>query len=191
LTVDRVDFLRRRLTVDRQLVTVTGGGTRFGPPKNERSARVIPLAGDVVDRLAAHLAEWGSGAHDLVLADELGRPFSRNRWSDTWRTIQTDAGVAVRYHELRHWHASLLLSGGVPVATVAQLLGHSPAVLLRTYAHVLEGDHDRARAVVDRAFADSARTATRRYPGHRGSFSPRTLRGPLRVARSVFPAQRL
>jgi hypothetical protein len=46
----------------------------------------------------------------------------------------------------------VLLSGGVSVAAAAQYLGHSPAVLLGTYAHLMPADHDRARAAVEAAF---------------------------------------
>ena len=47
--------------------------------------------------------------------------------------------------------ASTLLSGGVSVAAAADYLGHSPAMLLSTYAHLMPADHDRARAAVPRS----------------------------------------
>lgn len=44
----------------------------------------------------------------------------------------------IRFHDLRHVHATLLLKAGLPVHVVARRLGHAdPAVTLRTYAHVL------------------------------------------------------
>ena len=46
---------------------------------------------------------------------------------------------------------NLLLSGGVSVAAAADYLGHSPAELLRTYAHLVPQDHDRARSIVQAA----------------------------------------
>jgi integrase len=61
LTVDRVDWLRRSLTVDRQLVTVKSGGTILGPPKTSRSYRKVPLADAVVEALARHLEKYGPG----------------------------------------------------------------------------------------------------------------------------------
>jgi site-specific recombinase XerD len=64
----------------------------------------------------------------------------------------------VRYQDLRHFAASTMLSAGVPVVLVAEVLGHSAAILLSTYAHVLAYDHDRARQAIEQAFADSART---------------------------------
>jgi hypothetical protein len=44
----------------------------------------------------------------------------------------------------------------VSVAAAADYLGHSPAVLLKTYAHLIPADHDRARAVVQAAFGRAA-----------------------------------
>jgi integrase len=56
LTVDRVDFLRRQLTIDRQLVTMPDRAPYLAPPKTQASVRVVPLPQVVVDALAAHLA---------------------------------------------------------------------------------------------------------------------------------------
>jgi integrase len=66
LTVDRVDFLRREVRVDRQLLTRPGRRTEFGPPKTPASVRTIPLPQVVIDALAAHLAEHPAGGHGLV-----------------------------------------------------------------------------------------------------------------------------
>ena len=43
----------------------------------------------------------------------------------------------------------------------AEYLGHSPATLLKTYAHLMPADHDRARDVVQAAFARSAEDSLR------------------------------
>jgi len=62
LTVDRVDFLRKVVVVDRQLVLVRGeGGPRFGPPKTASSYRSVPLPDVVLDALSSHLAAYGPG----------------------------------------------------------------------------------------------------------------------------------
>jgi integrase len=63
------------------------------------------------------------------------------------------AGVpAVRVHDLRHLHASLLLADGLPVPAVAARLGHaSPAVTMAIYAHALRGSEDRAAKAIDEA----------------------------------------
>ena len=55
--------------------------------------------------------------------------------------------VGPDWHDLRHHHASVLLSKGVSPALVAERLGHDLKTLLRTYAHVIRQDED--RAIVD------------------------------------------
>jgi len=58
LSVDRGDFLRRTLRVDRQLVRLRGHGVELAPLKTQASYRTLPLAGVVADVLAAHLSAW-------------------------------------------------------------------------------------------------------------------------------------
>ncbi|MEU0520780.1 site-specific integrase [Streptosporangium sp. NPDC006007] len=53
-------------------------------------------------------------------------------------------------HQLRHFYASVMLSGGVAIKELAEYLGHSdPAFTLRVYAHMQPGSHDRARQAID------------------------------------------
>jgi integrase len=152
LTVDRIDFLHRTLTVDRQLVTLTGAPA-FGPPKTKRSYRTIPLADVALENLARHIETFGAGSDGLVLHLD-GRPVRRNRFGQIWRGTRRRAELpSVRFHDTRHTYAALLLSGGISVAAVADYMGHSPATLLSTYTHLIPADHDRARGVVQAAFS--------------------------------------
>lgn len=156
LTIDRVDFLRRTLTIDRQLVMPTAGAATFGPPKTARSRRVVPLADPVVNALAAHVEQHGTGEQGLLLHED-GAPVRRHRFGVIWRDLRATAVLpTARFHDTRHTYASTLLSGGVSVAATAEYLGHSPAMLLSVYAHLMPADHDRARAVVERAFTREA-----------------------------------
>ncbi|MFG2072279.1 tyrosine-type recombinase/integrase [Nonomuraea maritima] len=53
-------------------------------------------------------------------------------------------------HQLRHYHASVMLAGGVSVRELAEYLGHAdPGFTLRVYAHLMPGSHDRARKAID------------------------------------------
>jgi integrase len=56
------------------------------------------------------------------------------------------AGVpAIRLHDLRHTHATILLQDREPLSTVSQRLGHrSEIVTMTVYSHVLPGDQRRA-----------------------------------------------
>ena len=56
LTVDRIDFLRRQVRVDRQLLNVREGRPEFGPPKTTASHRTVPMAATTIEELSAQLA---------------------------------------------------------------------------------------------------------------------------------------
>jgi integrase len=75
LTVDRVDFLRRSVTVDRQWQQATGSASGgFTSPKTEASTRIVPADQWVLDHLAAHIQRHGLGI-DGVLLHRNGVPF--------------------------------------------------------------------------------------------------------------------
>jgi integrase len=176
VTVDRVDFLRRELRVDRQLATPPNGPAHFVPPKSRRSYRTIALSTVVVDALAAHLATYCPG-RDGLLFHHGGEPIRRQRLGDVMRSTAKAAEVDASWHDFRHAHASVLLSAGISPALVADRLGHSLIELLRTYAHVIRSDEDRVRAIVDAGLQpaeDQMRTAAARE-------------GALTSATSTFP----
>jgi integrase len=92
---------------------------------------------------------------DLIFATELGGPLSPQRITATFNRIRKAAGVRPgRLHDLRHSHASHLLSCGVSVPTVSVRLGHPSAVVtLSVYAHVIPSSD---KAAVE-AFAEALR----------------------------------
>jgi len=67
-----------------------------------------------------------------------------------WRQLAQRAGARpVRFHDLRHTTAVVMLAQGIDVRTVADVLGHSDvATTLRTYAHTTEGATRRAAEVI-------------------------------------------
>ena len=127
---------------------VTEGDTKSGKP------RVVDLGPATVAVLRAHRKARGAMAlqlardYALVFADHEGRHlqpehFSRS-FADALRRCAKQLGAAappaIRLHDLRHTHATILLTAGVPVHVVSQRLGHaSPVVTLTVYAHVVPG----------------------------------------------------
>jgi integrase len=150
LTVDRIDFLRRQLIVDRQLITMPDRAPYLRPPKTQASVRLVPLPQVVVDAPAAHLSAWP--AVELVFTTELGAPIRRTAFSErVWRPAVKRAGLSgATLHALRHFYASLLIRHGESVKTVQARLGHaSAAETLDTYSHLWPDSDDRTRAAVD------------------------------------------
>jgi integrase len=154
LTVDRVDFLRRSLTVDRQLVGISGRVPFFGPPKTAASVRVIPLPSVIVDALAAHLSTFPTDG--LIFTNEAGDMIRRSNFGTMWRRVTKSVGLdGLHFHDLRHFYASLLIRHGESVKTVQARLGHANAAeTLDTYSHLWPDSDDRTREAVDLVLAD-------------------------------------
>jgi integrase len=94
---------------------------------------------------------------DLVFPNETGSLFNpsnlRNR---SFKRIKARASVRedLRFHDLRHTCATLLLSEGVNVKVVSELLGHaSITITLNTYSHVLPDMQDSAADAMEAALS--------------------------------------
>lgn len=156
LTADRIDFLRRKLTVDRQLVTLDGQQPHLAPPKTEASARTVPLGDVVLDALAEHLRRFPPGEDGLLVTYGDGRPVRRNRFGAMWRqsVARADLETPFRYHDLRHHFASVLIAAGCSVKAVQKALGHASAKeTLDCYSHMWPDAEELTRAAVDAALA--------------------------------------
>jgi integrase len=152
LSVNRIDFLRRTIRVDRQLVRARGIGVRLAELKTGASYRTIPLPTTVVDALAAHLTKWPAEADDLVFSNERGRPTQQQPFAAVWKTARSRAQLPgwATPHDLRHYYASLLIRSGASVKVVQARLGHGSAkVTLDVYGHLWPDEEDRTRGAVD------------------------------------------
>lgn len=94
-------------------------------------------------------AAWSDGLEDegWVFTYDDGRPLNPYYISDVFRKLVVQAGLPhLTFHGLRHEHASLLLSAGVPITAVSKRLGHaSAAITSDLYSHLLD-DADRQMA---------------------------------------------
>ncbi len=157
LTVSRVDFLRREVTIDRQLLRAKGDAPVFGPPKTKKSHRVIPLPADLVEALAAHIAEYSTGPEGLVFTSPYGgalkvTTFNSGPWAAAVEKSEAPQGMT--FHWLRHYYASRLIRFGESVKTVQARLGHATAAeTLDTYGHLWPDSDDRTREAASGAVA--------------------------------------
>lgn len=144
LRVSDVDFLRRRIMLHENAVTV-GATTYVGSLKTGKN-RNVALPGFVADALAKSCE--GKGREDLiwpsVSGDYLGPPAGNKSWlSGAVERCQAADPMFPRItaHALRHTAASLAISAGANVLVVQRMLGHaSAAMTLDTYADLF--DHD-------------------------------------------------
>lgn len=93
--------------------------------------------------------------HDLVFCTGRGHALDGNNVCRSFAALLARASLPrVRFHDLRHSAASLLMSEGtMPVKVIAEMLGHSDVTTtLRVYSHVLPAMHDQAADAIDRLF---------------------------------------
>lgn len=126
----------------------TPDGLAIAEPKTSHSRRQVALTSMAVHALRRHRVVQASerlrlGAawddNDLVFANEVGRPLEvRNVLSRSFRPLVERAGLPrIRFHDLRHTAATLLLGRSVHPKVVAEMLGHSQiSVTLDLYSHV-------------------------------------------------------
>lgn len=152
LTWDRVDFETSMITIDRQLVTIDSARPEWGPPKTASSRRNIHIGTHSLQLLKT-LREGPPGPGGLVFHAD-GLVIVRKSASQVWRSARDRVpglgGTGTGWHQLRHYHASQLIAGGMSPVAVAHRLGHKDATeTLRTYAHLWPDDDTKAAAITD------------------------------------------
>jgi integrase len=141
-----VDLAVPQVTV----VTALAATARGLQLKTTKTGRVRTLHLDEDTAAAIDRQPRRGGAWPLVFARADGAPLAPAWVSDRWRWQWPALDVPrIPLHGLRHTHACLLLSQGVPIKVVSQRLGHATiAMTMDTYAHVLPAqDRDAATAI--------------------------------------------
>ena len=141
------------LTVRHNLVQDDAGHYVVGAPKTEAGHRRLLLPADVTAVLADHRSSETrtgvspEGRTPVFTTAERAHLCPRNL-RRTYRQLMAQAQVPrIRFHDLRHICASLLIRQGVPAKLVADRLGHTdPAFTLRVYTHLF--DDQRAAAAL-------------------------------------------
>jgi integrase len=147
------------IRIDEGLVA-TATGAAWTDAKNTRSRRVIPLDKETVKALTSRKRDQaeerllaGSAWHDenLIVTTRTGNAVMPRSFDRTLDVLVKRAGVPrLSSHGLRHTAATHMVSSAADLGelrAVADILGHSPEMLLRVYAHALPAS---VRAVADR-----------------------------------------
>lgn len=141
-----IDFKKKRLHLNRGLVAV-GYEVHQTRGKTKTARRTITLDDTTLTILAgwrafqtAEFAAVGITNRDgWVFTDGDGQPVHPHAVYEAFRRVVHNAGIpAIRFHDLRHTHGSLLIKDGIPVKVVSERLGHADiAFTMQTYQHVL------------------------------------------------------
>ena len=154
-----IDLERGVLSV-RQTVVRIGAKIAIGQPKSKNSYRTVALSNTVVQALKSHrriiLSEQlqaGSRyeSNDLVFPTTLGTLMNPSNLRREFIKAKKKANVPdIRFHDLRHTSATLMLAGGVHPKVVSERLGHHTASFtLDKYSHVLPNMQEEASNTLD------------------------------------------
>ena len=142
-----VDLDNGAASIGRSLQRVNGQGLVFMPPKSAKSRRAVALDTQTVDLLRELRgqqillkAEIGDAYHDhgLVFPGAFGDPLDPDTLTHNFKKLARKAGLRhVRLHDLRHFHATLLLQAGTHLKVVQERLGHADiGTTANIYSHV-------------------------------------------------------
>lgn len=111
---------------------------RFGPPKTDAGVRDVTIDQSLVHALKIWKMRAERNEHNLVFADHNGKPMDRSVLLKCgfWPALKRAGLKRVKFHSLRHSHASGMIMHGAPITEVAARLGHSdPGITLKVYSH--------------------------------------------------------
>jgi len=143
-----INFTQNMLQVRRIFTRAPGQRYVEAEPKTNKSRRSVLLPTITADLLKQHRVHqleaklqvgefWEE--HDLVFCTSLGTPLNPNKVLERFKTVLKKASLPdMRFHDLRHSAATMLLSVGVHPKVVQELLGHNQiSMTMDTYSHVL------------------------------------------------------
>jgi integrase len=154
-----VDIAARSISVN-QVLYKRRGIYQFNAPKTEHSRRRLRMT----DKLAQFLGEYRLEREhlyhklgktitldDLVFANVEGKPIDPSFLSHSFGKIVRKASLKnIRFHDLRHTFASLMLKKGIAPKVISEALGHSSvAFTMDVYSHILPGMQEEAMALLD------------------------------------------
>jgi integrase len=160
-----VDLGHAHLAVTGSVMGTKRADLAIGTPKSGK-ARSVTLAAVAVESLREHRRrqvkeqlvvgrEWTD--HDLVFCTEFGAILPTNTMVLVLHRVLKRAGLPmIRFHDLRHTAATMLLSNGVHPKVASEMLGHSTvSITLDLYSHVSKNMQQQAAETIDRVFGST------------------------------------
>ncbi|MDX0574604.1 tyrosine-type recombinase/integrase [Sinorhizobium medicae] len=151
----------RRMLSIRESAEQTKEGVRYKEPKAGKS-RTVALSSMMLAELKAHRARQAEEQlkigirpddDSFVVAQIDGRPLKPVSLTHEWTRLLAKTSLPrIRFHDLRHTHASQMLAAGVHPKVASERLGHSTiGITLDLYSHVMPGMQADAAEQVDAA----------------------------------------
>jgi integrase len=150
------------LHVLRCMLKVRQGRPEYGPTKTGGSRRAVPLPRMVLEALAQERQRQERRRralgedyrdHGLICCREDGSPWDPDAFTKAFRAHVKDHNLpALRFHDLRHSYASLLIAAGEHPKVVSALLGHTQiGITMNLYGHLMPALGQATAATIERA----------------------------------------
>ena len=151
-----LDAEKRTLRVDKQAISLPGGGVKVTRPKTETSIRTISVSKEVIRLLEEEHAKHPENPY-MFPSPVTGGMYYPDAVNGLHEKILKSTGLAhIRLHDLRHTAASVMLQNGVDVRTLSAMLGHADAgFTLRTYTHTTNRQQAEAADMMGSLMAQS------------------------------------
>lgn len=143
-----LDWDQNTLQVKRQVLHFKGGGYTFTDPKTKSGKRTIILGSKAMQAMKEHKEtvetlrteageKWTE--LDLIFPSAVGTPVTGSNIRRAFRKLLIASELPkIRFHDLRHTAASLMLNHGIPVLIASRRLGHSkPSITMDVYGHLM------------------------------------------------------
>ena len=154
-----VDFATNEIAVRRSWDEQAGEVT----PKSRAGVRTVPMIPEVRRGLIEHRMRSGHGeddCHVFASSRDPRSPFTssniRRQAATAWRHPNAERAkdglpplTPLKLHEARHCYVSLTHAAGLPLETIADLVGHSGTYMTEAYRHLLDGQAEGAAAKLD------------------------------------------
>ena len=161
----RIDWEKRIVLLDTKIVEYRENGKKKVEPveemKNKSSRRTLPLPDPVVEMLQVQKehrevyrkmfqGSYNAQYLDYVCVNQLGELLRPSYVTDHFRELLEKYGLRhIRFHDLRHTFASLLINQDVPLINVSNFLGHSDlSTTANIYAHLDKASKQASAAVI-------------------------------------------
>lgn len=161
----RIDWEKRTVLLDTKIVEYQENGKKKVEPveemKNKSSRRTLPLPDPVVEMLQVQKehrevyrkmfqGSYNAQYLDYVCVNQLGELLRPSYVTDHFRELLEKYGLRhIRFHDLRHTFASLLINQDVPLINVSNFLGHSDlSTTANIYAHLDKASKQASAAVI-------------------------------------------
>ena len=103
--------------------------------------------------------------HEMIFISERGRPLRDQQLYKSFKGLIKISGLpSIRFHDLRHTAASLMLNYGIPVIIVSKRLGHARAsITMDVYGHPIPSKQEEAATLMDRLMKPKTNSGSTKF----------------------------